>query len=546
MQLTENSLLNNGKYRIVRCLGQGGYGITYLATTTEEVRGGMGHFPVTVPVAIKEFFVKTYCVRDSLTSDVLVPTEEGKTQVPRLKNDFLKEATSMSKMSHPNIVKVIEVFEDHQTVYYVMQYLEGCSLADKVDRDGPLSSKEAHDYIFQAAGAVDYLHDNKLCHYDVKPSNIIITNLGRAVLIDFGISRHYDEKGEATYSHPVGFSSGFSSPEQRQGAIHEFSPASDIYSLAATLYYMLTGKTPPAANEIKDGALEKCPSSVPPAFWNAVKAGMEPDSGLRPQTINKWLVSLDTNTVTRSTVTSDQNHNKKPQKSTQTDNDNPSSKKGVAEKNDKDLFGRAEKKIEASGKEGRIEKPGNAKEKETPNNTNDPYPPFEKKEKRTWIPLLLSFFACVIIGGFAYLFFFAKSQASPPIVKTPQKIKTSVTDMEWPHKNRHGNTYVYTGEVIDSVPNGKGVAKLSDGGIYEGSFRDGMREGLNVTYTDNNGNIFTGDFSNDSIVQGRITAKEGTYFKGTFAEDMPYNGDWYNRGDSLIYHVNEGKLTEVK
>ena len=118
--------------------------------------------------------------------------------------------------------------------------------------------------------------------------------------------------------------------------------------------------------------------------------------------------------------------------------------------------------------------------------------------------------------------------------------------MEWPHKNRHGNTYVYTGEVIDSVPNGKGVAKLSDGGIYEGSFRDGMREGLNVTYTDNNGNIFTGDFSNDSIVQGRITAKEGTYFKGTFAEDMPYNGDWYNRGDSLIYHVNEGKLTEVK
>ena len=101
MQLQENALLNNGKYQIVRKLGQGGYGITYLATTLEEVKGSMGTFPVRVPVAIKEFFVRAYSVRDLTTSDVLVPTAEGKEQVPNLMKDFIKEAETMSKMEHP-------------------------------------------------------------------------------------------------------------------------------------------------------------------------------------------------------------------------------------------------------------------------------------------------------------------------------------------------------------------------------------------------------------------------------------------------------------
>ena len=501
MHLQENTQLKNGKYRIVRKLGQGGYGITYLATTFEEVKGGMGTFPVSVPVAIKEFFVKTYSVRDALSSDVLVPTAEGKEQVPLLMKDFVREAKSMAKMDHPNIVRVIDIFEEHQTVYYVMQYLEGCSLEDKVSRGGPLDVNDARQYIFQVASAVAYLHDRNVCHYDVKPSNIMLLDDGRAVLVDFGISRHYDNQGNATTVRGVGYSSGFSSPEQILGDVQRFSPASDIYSLAATLFFTLTGKIP--SDEVSERNLGKCPPDVPKDIWEAVVRGMEADSSKRPNTVREWLALTEDITKTRPEGSD------APRPVQPIDEENP--EPTPSSKPDKKPVGAvANNKIRSSF--------------------------LSKKVIKTALTVLA---ICVVGSIAAYLIF------SHGAEKTDSDKKSEVKDLKWSTKNRYGNTYVFTGTAIDSIPNGRGKAKYSDGSTYEGLFRDGLREDEHATYIDSDGNKFTGTFSNDTICNGRITAPDGRYYEGSFSGDAPFDGFWYDTDGTMMFTVKRGELIPV-
>lgn len=485
MILSENTLLKNGKYRIVRSIGQGGYGVTYLATTTEEVRGGIGTFPVSVPVAIKEFFVKTYCVRDILTGDVLVPTAEGKERVPRLREDFEKEAKSMAQMDHPNIVKVIDIFEDNQTLYYVMQYLDGSSLADLVGRTGAMPVETARRYIFQVAGAVAYLHEQHVCHFDIKPSNIMITNQDMAVLIDFGISRHYDGQGISTTSRPVGYSGGFSSPEQRMGDILQFSPSSDIYSLAATLYYMLSGKAPTDNNMPNAAVQEECPTGVSPEMWKAVAAGMETDKNLRPPTVKEWLSILDDTTATKPIG---------------------------------------------------VEIP--------PEQPPTPIGEGHDGSKRGLPKNLILFIAIIILVIIIFLLFPLLKSNDNTNSDTSKHLRNEVKEMRWNKKNHYGNTYVYTGVAIDNIPNGYGKAEYSDGSIYEGNFRNGLRDGSNAIFTDPKGNRLMGTFSNDTIVRGRITAKDGSYYEGLFSDDKPYKGSWYDAKGNVIYHVEKGELIQ--
>ena len=501
MQLQENALLNNGKYQIVRKLGQGGYGITYLATTLEEVKGSMGTFPVRVPVAIKEFFVRAYSVRDLTTSDVLVPTAEGKEQVPNLMKDFIKEAETMSKMNHPNIVKVIEVFKEHQTIYYVMQYLEGCPLSDKVSGSGPLPVETAKKYIFQIGSAISYLHERKMCHYDVKPDNIMLPDEDKAVLIDFGITRRYDIQGNATTIRSVGYSSGYSSPEQILGDVQKFSPPSDIYSLAATLFFMVAGKSPSQDHEANAVVLAEC-QNIPDEIKDAISAGMQVDSSRRPQTVRDWLSMLDDQTVVRP-----------PKGGTGAKEGglgtNPGSSKGSTNPN--------------PGKGG----------KKTPK----PEPVPKKSEHVTfqWKSIVVVLILLLVVIGTVAFFVTSKTDKK-------SNVKSEVTNMQWNKKNRYGYTYIYSGTVIDSIPNGHGRAKFSDGGSYEGSFKNGLRDDKNAVYIDNEGNKFSGSFSNDSIENGRITSPDGRYYEGSFTDDKPFQGTWHEKNGDVLFYVKNGKL----
>ena len=282
MQLSEGAQLQGGKYSIIRTLGQGGFGITYEAEQVALHRR----------VAIKEFFMKEYCDRDSTTSHVTLGISEGnKGLVEQFREKFVREARMIAGFDNPHIIKIYDIFEENGTAYYVMPYLDGGSLAEKVKKEGPLNEEQAIKYIKQVSNALDYIHKQNILHLDVKPSNVLLNTADEAVLIDFGISKHYDEAGSQTSTTPVGISKGFAPIEQyQQGNVSLFSPATDIYSLGATLFFLLTGKIPPEAMELLEKMLPTFNGS--PKIQHAIKVAMAPRRIDRPQSIDSFLSQL--------------------------------------------------------------------------------------------------------------------------------------------------------------------------------------------------------------------------------------------------------------
>ena len=246
--LRADSTLQSGKYRIIKKLGQGGFGITSLAENT-LLEG---------KVAIKEFFFKEYCERDDSTSRVTIPTSGNREIVERFKQKFIKEARTIFKLNHPNIVRILDVFEENGTAYYVMEYIEGESLGDMVKRRGAIPEAEALGYVKDAASALVYIHSKNINHLDIKPGNLMKRKEdGKVLVIDFGVAKQYDlATSQGTTTTPVGISHGYSPAEQyRKNGVQSFSPQSDVYALAATLFKLLTGGTPPEAMEIQDEGL---------------------------------------------------------------------------------------------------------------------------------------------------------------------------------------------------------------------------------------------------------------------------------------------------
>ena len=288
MNLQNNTLLQGGKYRIVGVLGQGGFGITYLAEQPMLER----------KVCIKEFFFKDYCERDESSSHVTLSTKSNKDLVERFRKKFLKEARVISKFHHDHIVQVLDIFEENNTAYYVMDYIEGESLREMIDRVGFLPEQKAIEYIKEVASALSYIHAKSINHLDVKPGNIMLRREDqRLLLIDFGVSKQYDDATyEGTTTTPVGISHGYSPAEQylRHG-VQSFSPQSDVYALAATLYKLLTGVTPPEAIVVQEEGLPLAPlrsrnisSRTITAIENAMKSRTQ-----RTQSVDAFVADLD-------------------------------------------------------------------------------------------------------------------------------------------------------------------------------------------------------------------------------------------------------------
>ncbi len=245
------------KYRIVKTLGQGGFGITYLAETSVMV----GNIAGRLRFAIKEHFISTLCSRDMSSQSVIIFDQNSETVTNSL-HAFVKEARRLQDLgiTHPNIVKVNEVFEANNTAYYVMEYLEGESLEDYVKRVGALSESETRELLLPLLHAVAQLHRNRVAHYDIKPQNIMLTKGedGRLkpTLIDFGLAKHYDNQGNATSSiMAAGYTPGYAPIEQCMG-ISEYTPQCDVYALGGTLYYAMTGNTPAVAYLLKTAQID--------------------------------------------------------------------------------------------------------------------------------------------------------------------------------------------------------------------------------------------------------------------------------------------------
>ena len=292
MQLSKETLLQNGKYRIEKVLGQGGFGITYLArqqSTGQEV-------------CVKEFFMRDFCSRSANNYSVTLGTSANKDLLERYRNKFIKEARTISTLDHPNIIHIYDIFQENGTAYYVMDYIDGESLSEMVKHRGILPEQEAVNYIRAVGDALRYIHQRNINHLDVKPGNIMVHRSdSRVFLLDFGMSKQYDTAGNQTSSTPLGISHGFAPIEQYSPeGIKAFSPQTDIYSLGATLYYLITGATPPPASELFASELDGFPSTISASVKKAVNLAMKPQKKERPQSVDDFLKLLPQNGQTES------------------------------------------------------------------------------------------------------------------------------------------------------------------------------------------------------------------------------------------------------
>ena len=508
-ELKAGNLLQGGKYYIEEVLGQGGFGITYRAMMKSSVLGNLGGMDIEVPVAVKEFFLKDLCVRHPESSYVSVPSTGSKEQMQRYREKFVKEARNISTLSHPHIVKVLDVFEENGTVYYAMQYLSGGSLRDRM-RQGPMAETEAVNYIRQIGDALGYMHQQKhLCHYDVKPGNILIDNRGEAKLIDFGISKSYDRQGNETSSTPVGLSQGYAPIEQYQNSLHDFSPQTDVYSLGATLLALLTGETPPEAAQVFENGIGERPNYISTNTWQAIQAAMNPQRRERPQSMEAFLGILDNGLPEETRKIEDV-----PDVPTTPVEPTPS----------------------------------------TPVPTPEPaiQPPFQTSNN-SWMKYAIIVVIAAMIGGGIFFAVGNKGRKNTQTENTELTSAKSVTDFPVTVTvDGKEQSYKYTGQIVDNLPEGKGkgVYATSAEGVtatYEGDYHKGLRQGEG-TIIFSTGDTYEGGFANDKFEgKGRYTfapskdddASTYAYYEGTYKNDKEQDGIWYNRnGKKLVSVVN--------
>ena len=234
------------------------------------------------------------CCRDENSSLVTIPSTGSASTIERFRQKFIKEAHNISRLNHPNIIKVLEVFEENGTAYYVMEYINGGSLSSLIANRGQLSETETLLYTRKIADALRYIHSMNMNHLDIKPANVLVRNNGDIVLIDFGLSKNYDVSGEQTTSTPIGVSVGYAPIEQsRVEGLGMFSPETDIYALGATMFKMLTGQTPPEASIIFDDGLPPLPANTSENISIAITKAMEPRRKDRYHSVDELLSHLN-------------------------------------------------------------------------------------------------------------------------------------------------------------------------------------------------------------------------------------------------------------
>ena len=266
--LQPNTTLQGGKYRIERLLGQGGFGITYLAVQTSDNR----------QVAIKELFLNG--VNERVGTVIQVSNSTNDTLFEKQKEKFKKEAKRIMSLDNEHIVKVYDLFEENNTVYYVMDYLKGESLASKMKREGhPLTESEVMDILPQLLDALSEIHQYQIWHLDIKPANIMLVD-NTIVLIDFGASKQITPS-EMT-STALYFTPGYAPAEQTGMLFKQFGPWTDLYAVGATIFNLLTDKSP-LEFDIEEFKEDDLPESNLGLMYKLINWMMQPKRKERPQ-----------------------------------------------------------------------------------------------------------------------------------------------------------------------------------------------------------------------------------------------------------------------
>lgn len=271
----------HGNYRIDGYLSSGGFGNTYVATNVEFDER----------VAIKEFFMKGVSQRDENQTTISISNRDNAQQFEEQLEKFKKEARRLRKLRNDHLINIHDLFEENGTAYYVMDYVDGENLSERLKRTGkPLTDAEVERILPQILDALKAVHQKGIWHLDLKPANIMIDREDTVKLIDFGASKQLNaQKGGATTSTAVSYTAGYAPKEQVAQFLEMFGPWTDLYSLGATLYKLMTNNNPPQYLEIEENGEDAFvfPNGVSQRMRDLVRWMMQPSRLHRPQSIEE-------------------------------------------------------------------------------------------------------------------------------------------------------------------------------------------------------------------------------------------------------------------
>ena len=514
----------HGTYRIDSYLSSGGFGNTYVATNVEfEER-----------VAIKEFFMKGVTQRDDNQTTVSVSNLENNDSFLGQKEKFKKEARRIRQLKNEHIIAVHDLFEENGTAYYVMDFVDGENLSERLKHTGePMSENEVRDILPQILDALKSVHDAGIWHLDLKPANIMLTKEGKVKLIDFGASKQLDaQKGGATTSTAISYTNGYAPREQMEQNYDKFGPWTDIYALGATLYNLLTNKRPPLPTDIDDDMSEDKHNALPfPESVGGMKylvlQMMKTNRLQRPQSID-------------AIISAEKTRKEEPK---QTPKAAKTSQSSSAYDDEATIIAEPKPK-----KERKTETP-----KPKPEETNPGYsqtPPKQDTYTSSHIEdngggelskntIILMVGALLFVVLFV-LYHVSESTSAPDQEPTPAPTETTVQKVErMPYKTDIGE-YQYSGPVDDNnKPHGRGEAFFNDGRYYKGGFVRGSLSGTNCYFRYAEGDTFEGTFLANRFYNGKYTiASDKSYYIGDYDDKgQPSSGTWYDKNGKVLENL---------
>lgn len=274
-------------YRLDACLGKGGFGITYRGRETATG----------VPVAVKEYF-PNLCKPIRTPDGGIAPSPQHQDAYAKGKKSFLNEAAMLKALDEiPSVVNILDFFPESGTAYMVMEYLDGITLRQMVERDGPIPIQTLLPPMLSFIRDLSTMHQRGVLHRDIAPDNIMWMPDGSFKLLDFGCARAMEDGR----SMSVLLKPGFAPFEQYQ--TRGQGDYTDLYALCATIYYCITGLVPPQAPErifaLHDNQPDPLPAPskvgvpISPELESLLMWGLAADARQRPQTMAQWLDLLE-------------------------------------------------------------------------------------------------------------------------------------------------------------------------------------------------------------------------------------------------------------
>ena len=506
-QINDQSMLRvgtilRGIYRIDSYLSSGGFGNTYVATNIEFDE----------KYAIKEFFMRGITERDNNQTTVSVSNTENINAFAEQKEKFKKEARRLRQLKNPHIVSVYDLFEENGTAYYVMDFIDGENLCERLKRTGkPMTEAEVSQILPQILDALQTVHDAGMWHLDLKPANIMMDKAGNVKLIDFGASKQLNsQKGGATTSTAISYTNGYAPREQMEQNYDKFGPWTDLYALGATLYNLLTNKRPPLPTDIDDDMSEDKHLALPmPNVSDKMKqlilCLMKTNRMQRPKTIQEVKeIKIEEKPVSVFTSITREN-----------------------EEANEDETIIASKKEELKKTNIQIPTPPPYKENVATKDIDD------NSDNHWWLWFIL--IACAFIGSF-WLLGTCNSES----------YGTKDVFYSW-------GAGQYKGNLKHGEPDGHGIINYYDGTVFEGEFKDGVTNGHGTFISSNGVILFDGIYINGQRSEGLMTLSDGSKYTGIYLNGKPNglgkltsaNGDLLFEGEFSLGNRLNGKGKEI-